>query len=67
MVSAFFQIKKALFISKQSQLPKQFYFTNLILPIIEILRKAIYTFRYFSAGIIPLCFVMRTVIRRQTC
>lgn len=46
--------------------PKQFYFTNLILSIIEILRKTIYTFRFFSAGIIPLCFVMSSVIRRQT-
>ena len=47
--------------------PKQFYFTNLILSIIEILRKTIYTFRFFSMGISRLCFVMRTVIRMQTC
>ena len=46
--------------------PKQFYFTNLILPIIEILRKAIYTFRFFSTGNILLCFVTRSVIQRQT-
>ncbi len=30
--------------------PKQFYFTNLILSIIEILRKTIYTFRFFFDG-----------------